>query len=128
MTQIRDQVYEQTLEVMQSKFPELVGTEPQWPRFDHFKQVYTSMDASRIQLEQAIAANHFRNTVVMLCEMITSLQAIAISMGVDTRPIIEAMHHKAIEGSEIDITLIVDDLLEFQGRIRATPRPELVAD
>lgn len=125
MTQIRDQVFEQTLEVMQAKFPELVGAEPQWPRFDQFKKVYTSMDASRIQLEQSIAANHFRNTVLSICEMMTSLQVIAISMGVDTRPIIEAMHRKALEGSEVDITLIVDDLLEFQGRLR--PKPELVA-
>lgn len=126
MTQIRDQVFEQTLEAMQARFPELVGTVPQWPRFDLFKQVYTAMDASRIQLEQSVSANHFVNTALSICELITSLQAMAICMGVDTRPIIEALHRKMMGDSEIDVTVIVADLLEFQGLAR--PKPELVAD
>jgi hypothetical protein len=118
MTQIRDQVFEQTLEAMLSRFPDLVGSAPGWPRFDRFKQVFSSMTASRISLEQAVTDTNFNATVIQICECISGLQALAITLGVDTRPVMQAIHRRDMGQTEVDLAPIVGELLEYQNPLK----------
>lgn len=130
MTQIRDQVYEQTLEAMLSKFPELVGTTPNWPRFDRFKQVYTSLNANRLLLDQAITDNNLNGTILQIGEMIAGLNAMAICMGVDLRPVMEALHRRDMYQGDlpsVPVETILADILEFQEPISSMPEEPVTA-
>lgn len=115
---LKDQVFENAIEMLHAKFPELMGTTPQWPRFDHFKMAYSAMDASRIQLEQAVSDGQFKTTAIQLCNVIISLYTIAIVMGVDTRPLMAALHRKNMGVTEEDID--VGMLFELQNPL---PQP-----
>lgn len=116
---IRDQLFEDTLFMMKEKFPEFVGTTPQWPRFDRFKVVYAAMEVSRLQFEQAIKDGNFNSAVVQICHTMSGFMTMAICMGVDTRPVMAAVHLKNMNDNEGELPIA--DLLDFQRPLITAP-------
>lgn len=112
---LKDQVFENALEIVKTKFPELLGTTPQWPPFDKFKMAYTAMDASRLQFEKAVSDGQLTSTIVFLCNYIIALYTIAAVMGVDTRPLMAALHRKdmgLVEEIDLETLLALQNPLQ----------------
>lgn len=106
---LHDEVFESVLAYMTEHHTHLVGTTPQWPRFDRFKVAFTMADKERILLSEAVAEPNLPKTVRQIAESIYTLNVLAVALGVDMRPIMAAVHRAHVQGdTDPNIELILD--------------------
>lgn len=105
---LRMDVYADVKEFLDEKYPYVVGTLPQWPRHDRQIEVNGAVSASVSGMFEAVNKGDLTGTVEGIVKSITSLTGMAVTMGVDLRPIWAAIHKARMQGGEgADVGLLL---------------------
>lgn len=103
-------IHADVLEFLQAKFPEVIGSLPGWPRYDTMVQVNAGVSAAIDELFTGVNNGNVTDTAKAIIKSITALTGMAITLGIDVRPLWAAVHKARMNGDEADIPT----LLSFQ--------------
>lgn len=101
-------IFEDVLESMTAKYPQVVGTTPQWPRFDIMKTAYEGVNHGFGKLGDSIQRTDLPETAVNLVSMLSLTMGLAIALGIDVRPLWVAAHKARMTETEANIALLLD--------------------
>lgn len=98
--QLRMDVYADVKAFLDQKYPEAVGTIPQWPRHD--TQLVSNEGVSQAvnAMFAAINKGDLTGTAEGIIVAITAITGMAVSLGIDLRPLWVAVHNSRMNGSD----------------------------
>lgn len=101
-------IFQDVLEYFGKQYPDVIGTVPQWPRFDKMKAAYEGLNTGLVRMNDSIQKGDFVETTVNLTSLISLTMGLAIVLGIDIRPLWVAAHKARMEDKEVNIALLLD--------------------
>lgn len=101
-------VFGDVLEYFKKEYPDIIGTTPQWPRFDRMKVAYEGLNTGFTRIGISMQGNDLVGTIVDLTSLVSLTMGMAVVLGVDIRPLWVAAHKARMEGKEVNIGLLLD--------------------